>query len=341
MTLSDTALSALIASLTSAPSTPVAPAKTKRPCDDPFCRSGNTPCGWEPVEHVDQPDGGLSLIRTAPMATPAPDEPPPSTVVEMRQVLTDLDASRPRSRQATLGPSELGTPCQRQIAMKLAGIPRQLPDARPPWAPMQGTAIHGLMEETLKLHNRQLGRPRWIIEDRLTIHPGIPNVDNGIHGRGDAFDTDHGIVVDWKYVGNTALKDVKRKTVPNEQLVKPDYRIQAHLYGLGHERAGRTVRWVRLVFLARSHNYDDSAEWTERYQPEIALRAVDRYYQTQDLIKALDLANQPGLWPVVPAAPGKACNWCPFCRPGGPADGTGCPGDLQSKMDKQTAGLIA
>src|SRR5690606_10389784 len=175
------------------------------------------------------------------------DGPPPSTVAEMRDVLTSLDASRPRSRQTRLGPSELGTPCQRQLAMKLAGIPRRPADKRPPWAPMQGTAIHALMEEALRYHNARLGRQRWVIEERLQI-------DAEIAGHGDAYDTDTGTVVDWKYVGTTALRDLRRN-VPNEQLVKPDYRVQAHLYGYGHERAGRQVRWVRLVFLARSHDF--------------------------------------------------------------------------------------
>ncbi len=252
----------------------------------------------------------------------------------MRDVLADLDASRPRSMQIALGPSELGTPCQRQLGMKLGHVPRRLPDSRPSWAPMQGTAIHGLMEEALRFHNQQLGRERWIIEKRV-------HMDAEISGSGDAFDTDTGTVVDWKHVGVTALREVKRKTIPNELLVKPDYRTQAHLYGYGHERAGRTVHWVRLVFLARSHDYDDSAEWTEAYDPDIAIRALDRYYATQDLLTALNVAANPAMWAVVPAAPGKACSWCPFRRMGGPADGTGCPGDLNSKIDKQLHGLLA
>lgn len=267
-------------------------------------------------------------------ARPVPTTPPPSTVALMRDVLADLDASRPRSQQTALGPSELGTPCQRQIAYKLAGAPRQLPDKRPPWAPMQGTAVHGLMEEALRFHNKQLGYERWVIEERLYM-------DDEISGSGDAYDNDTFTVVDWKHVGSTALKDVKRKTIANELLVKPDYRVQGHIYGYGHERAGRTVHWIRLVLLARSHDYDQSAEWTERYDPEIAIKALDRYYATQDLIKALDLAANPGMWELVPATPGKACDWCPFRRMGGPADGTGCPGNTQSKIDKQFRGLLA
>lgn len=284
----------------------------------------------------------IASLRIDQPATPppAPAGPPPSTVAEMRDVLANLDGSRPRSRQTRLGPSELGTPCQRQIAMKLAGIPRQPEDKRPPWAPMQGTAMHTLMEEALRFHNAQLGRERWVVEEKLVVDPGLDDVDP-ITGHGDAFDTDHACVIDWKYTGVTTLREVKRKTVPNEQLVKPEYRVQGHLYGRGHERAGRDVRYVRLVFLARSHDYADSAEWTEEYQPEIAFWAIDRYYATIQLLIDLDLAANPGLWSVVPAAPGKACSWCPFRRVGGVADATGCPGDTETKITNQLHGLIA
>ncbi len=264
---------------------------------------------------------------------------PPSTVETMRDVLTELDASRPRSIQTTLGPSELGTTCSRQIAMKLAGLPRQLPDKRPPWAPMQGTAIHALMEEALQRHNDQLGRQRWLIEERLEI---ALDYEGGIYGHGDAYDLDHDMVVDWKYVGTTALRKAKRQSVPTAELVSTTYRTQAHLYGYGHWKAGREPKWVRLVLLARSHDYDDSVEWTEPYDKNIAVEAINRYYNILELLKALPVQDNPALWGVVPSAPSDDnCAWCPFRRIGGPADGTGCPGNTEAKIDKQVAGLIA
>ncbi|MEV4384376.1 hypothetical protein AB0J68_01405 [Micromonospora sp. NPDC049580] len=298
-------------------------------------------CGEGDAKPATTPALDGLLVTPAPQIT-VPAGPPPSTVEEMRQVLADLDGSRARSQQTRLGPSELGTPCQRQIAMKLAGVVRQPEDKRPPWAPMQGTALHALMEEALHFHNRQLGRQRWLVEETLTVDPGLPGVDP-ITGHGDAYDLDYETVVDWKYTGVTALREVKRKTIPNAELVKPDYRVQAHLYGRGHERAGRRVRFVRLVFLARSHDYSDSAEWTEEYRPDIAEWAIDRYYATHDLIGpyGLDVANNPEHWPAVPATSGKACDWCPFRRVGGPADATGCPGNTDQKIDNQLRGLIA
>lgn len=321
-----------------APATAPATVRKPHPCDDMFCAGTPATCGWTAVEHMARPTGGTSMTATVPAPT-TPTGPPPSTVELMRGVLDELDRDRPRSRQTTLGPSELGTPCQRQIAMKLAGVPRQPEDKRPPWAPMQGTAMHTLMEEALRFHNAKLGRERWLVEEQLEVDPGMDGVAP-IRGHGDAYDTDTDTVVDWKYVGVTTLRAVKRKTVPNAELVKPEYRTQGHLYGYGHARKGRPVKWVRLVFLARSHDYSESCEWTEAYDPAIAIKAIDRYYATHDLLNSLNPAANPALWAVIPAQPGKACDWCSYRRVGEPADGTGCPGNTQTKIDRQLSGLL-
>ena len=63
---------------------------------------------------------------------------PASTLADVRRLLMDYEAQTPRSMQKTLGASELGTPCDRQIALKLSGAPRN-PEDGPKWAPWQGT----------------------------------------------------------------------------------------------------------------------------------------------------------------------------------------------------------
>jgi hypothetical protein len=318
--VSQAQLDAIISRLTTpTPSTSTAP---------PRCRVAGCAEPLDPVL-VDRPDNtGLHMMCEEPD--------PPSTVKYVRDILVRYGQDQPRSRQVALGPSELGTPCQRQIAYKLAGTAKR-PITAPEWAPLQGTAMHTLMESALHWENQILGRERWIIEQRV-------HIDDEIAGNGDAFDTDHNMVVDWKYVGTTALdklRAAKRAEKPPAEQVSPEYRVQAHLYGYGHERAGRTVTFVRLVLLARSWKYDDSDEWTEPYQPDIALAAVDRYYSTKDLLAALDPTVNPLLWGAVPAAPSQdACKWCPYQRIGGPADSTGCPGVVDAKVDRFTEGLI-
>jgi hypothetical protein len=250
---------------------------------------------------------------------------PPSTLDEMRDALQRHENSRPRSVQKTLGPSELGTPCDRQVALKLAGVQRH--ERGLPWAPMCGTAVHGLMEEVLRAENERLGRERWIIEQQVQL-------DDELSGHGDAYDTDWGMVVDWKYTGTTARRKASRRTVPNHELVSPDYRIQAHLYGLGHRNAGRDVRYVRLVLLARSHDYAESVEWTEPYDERIAVDAMMRFYAIRDHVINEQMAQHPERAIAIEAAPGDACKWCPFQRvtpPGAPiVDATGCAGNTEA-----------
>jgi hypothetical protein len=263
---------------------------------------------------------------------------PPSTIAELRNILIGYEAARPRSMQRELGPSELGTPCQQQIARKLAGAPRR-PVTEPTWAPFQGTAVHASMEHVVAYWNAQLGRERWLAEDRLIVDPG-PGHYPAVEGNGDAFDTDHHMVVDWKHVGTTALKKLrtaKRMGKPPREQVSQEYRIQAHLYGLGHEAKGRRVEHVRLVLLARSWQYDDSDEWTELYNPALAQWAIQRYWAVVDQLADGGLLS-------VPAAPSNdACHWCPFKRGGQPSDEGGCAGDEAATtraLERLTDGLI-
>lgn len=277
---------------------------------------------------------------------------PPSTIAELRDVLIEFEANRPRSMQKELGPSELGTPCQQQIARKLIGAPRR-PITAPTWAPFQGTAVHASMEDVVAFWNAGLGRERWLAEDRLTIAPETPRADGAgtypeIAGNGDAFDQDHDMVVDWKHVGVTALKKLRTAKrlgkTPKEQ-VSQEYRIQGHIYGFGHALKGRPVKFVRLVLLARSHDFDDSEEWTEAYDERIALWAMHRYYDVVDQLDTVGAHTNPDAVALIPASPSNdACHWCVFKRAGQPSDFGGCAGDeaaTERRMDRFTDGLIA
>lgn len=287
-------------------------------------------------------------IITAPAPAQRPAGPPPSTVKELRGVLIDYEASRPRTMQTALGPSELGTPCQQQIARKLAGAPRR-PITEPTWAPFQGTAVHASMEDVVAFWNKQLGRERWLAEDNLTVIESAPAQGYEyptVAGHGDAFDLDHGMVVDWKYVGTTALDKLragKRLGKPTAEQVSAEYRVQAHLYGMGHANKGRNVRHVRLVLLARSWKYDDSDEWTEPYDEAIARSAIDRYWSVVDLLHDLGGTTAGDLIAAVPATPGKdVCKWCPFYAPGQATSWGSCAGDRPpaAHVERATSGLI-
>lgn len=289
---------------------PVDTAVDSAPVAVPFRTTA--PAAYETVQ-LPEPAEPLSLaaVLAEPVAVPDGTEPLPTLNV-LRAILAENEANSARSRQKKIGPSEIGVACQRALAYKLAGT-EERPDNRLPWAPIQGTAVHAYIAEALEKHNAQIGRERWIVEQR--VWP-----DDEISGSGDAFDCDTGTVIDWKLVGDSSIYKYRKQ-------MRPEYRIQAHLYGLGHERAGRDVKWVRIVCLSRGWDYGKSWEWTEPYDPEIAINALARMYGTEDLLRSLNVVDNPHLWGVVPATFGPDCRYCRFFRPNTPADASGCPGD--------------
>lgn len=237
---------------------------------------------------------------------------PPPTVVELEGILARFEADKPRSRQTALGPSEVGVECQRALAYRLLNTPTK-PDPRLPWAPMIGTAVHATIAEALEADNARLGRQRWIVEQR--VHPA-----EDLAGSCDAYDTDHALVCDWKLLGD---KNLARLPVD----MSPEYEVQAHIYGLGYENAGREVKWVRICLLTRaSHDFRQSREWTRPYDRGLAERALQRVADTRKLITGLRLAQGDAGWSQVPAQSSKPCAWCKYHLPGPAPTAAGCPG---------------
>jgi hypothetical protein len=271
-------------------------------------------------------------LGTHPSCDPQPLalEKPASTIAELRNILVDFDANSARSRQTEIGPSEIAVPCDRRLGYRIHGTPAKR-DGRVPWAPMIGTAVHALIADALAVENVRLERERWLIEQR--VHP-----DPSISGSCDAYDTDQETVVDWKVVGPTRLEHYRRKG-PGAQ-----YEGQIQIYGRGWQRAGRSPRWVRIVFLPRSTDFDEAYEWTAPYSRELADGALDRLFRTMVLLKDLGVEGNPAMWGAVPAMPDRYCVWCPYFRRGAAADASGCPGDVAAdarRTEKFTEGLIA
>lgn len=237
---------------------------------------------------------------------------PPPTVVELEQILLRYEADQPRTRQTALGPSEVGVECQRALAYRLLNTPTR-PDPRLPWAPLIGTAVHATIAEALEADNKRLGRQRWLVENR--VHPA-----DDLSGSCDAYDSDHALVCDWKLLGDKSLA-----RLPGNMSL--EYEVQAHLYGLGYERAGHEVKWVRICLLTRaSHDFRQSREWTRPYDRGLAERALARVAETRRLITSLSLAEGEAGWAEVPAAASKPCQWCRYFREGSAPTRAGCNG---------------
>lgn len=262
---------------------------------------------------------------------PEPGPEPDSTLAELRDALVEYERASPRTVQVQIGPSEICVPCDRRLGFRLRGAPEQ-PDGRVKWAPMQGTAVHALVADVMTAANARLGRERWLVERKVWPDPGV-------YGHCDVYDVDTECVIDWKLVGKTTLAKARGRHGPS-----PQYRGQGHLYARGWQRAGYTPQWVRIVFLARSHDIGESVEWTEPYSRRQADAAMDRMYRVLALTGALGVDGDPSMWGAVPALPSADCRLCPYYRRGRPADDTGCPGDEaadQRAVERFTDGLIA
>ena len=231
-------------------------------------------------------------------------------------------AHAPRSLQAAVGPSELGTPCLRRLGYKAIDHDPKPNADTDPWASVIGTATHAWMADTYRAENAKLdplAPLRYLIEHRVHL-PG------GISGSCDLFDRDTGDVIDWKITGLPRLKEY-RKNGPGQQ-----YRAQAHLYGLGMQLAGERVERVADVFLPRGGRIDQLHVWSEPYNPQIAIDALKRYEEIRAFHITLDPQNNPENWALLPTADAY-CAYCPFFLPGSADLGKGCPGHTPPKED--------
>lgn len=208
---------------------------------------------------------------------------------DLLDVIEHAITHSPRSLQTKIGPSEIGTPCDRCLGHKLAGT-AQLPGPVP-WLAAIGTAVHAWLDSVFiddALAKSARGEePRWISEARVNVGEidGEP-----IEGTCDLFDVETETTVDWKIVGATTLKSA-RSIGPS-----PVYRVQAHLYGRGWTRArGRAVRHVAICYLPRNAaTLDHGHWWTEPYDEQIALDALAR---ADALAKAIRISGPDRVLP--------------------------------------------
>lgn len=215
----------------------------------------------------------------------------------MHPVNNDIDAlvadalnNQPRSQQKLIGPSEIGTPCVRCLARKLAGVEKFPPQgiADVAWLPAIGTAVHAMLEEFFAADNEsRLSKgedARWLIEEKLVIG----NIGkHEIAGSCDLYDIETNTVIDHKVVGATKLTAIPKKG-PGDQ-----YRIQAHLYGLGWALRGYEVNEVAVKFYPRNNpSLLAGYFWSEKYDENIALGALQRANEIYDSVETSTDLNE-------------------------------------------------
>lgn len=229
---------------------------------------------------------------------------------ELTQIIKWADATSPRSQQTALGPSEIGTPCDRRLAYRLAGVPT-VNHNRDPWPAIVGTAIHGWLETAVNRY----GDPRLTTEMELAI-------DEALVGHSDLLRET--TVVDYKTAGTDVMREV-RKMGPSRS-----YKVQINLYGYGQEKRGQKVEHVALVFLPRAGWLSGMHVWVDKYRPDVAKKAIARMYQVARRLINVDIENHPELFEQFNAV-SDHCGYCPWYRKEGVmelggASERGCPG---------------
>ncbi|QXT62737.1 hypothetical protein [Tessaracoccus palaemonis] len=255
---------------------------------------------------------------------------------EIMNKINGAISNHPRSLQKRIGPSEIGHPCARKLAYKLLGQPERT-DLPPNWKATVGTAVHGWMEDVFDADNLATahlldGQERWYIESRVSVGE-VGGVE--ITGSSDLFDRVTLSNWDWKVVGPYQLDKYKRQG-PSEV-----YRAQAHLYGRGWWRAGIGCASVNIVFLARNGDLSDTYHWSEPYNEQVALDALQRLEGINSAVTAFG----PTALDVLPTAD-SYCTNCEFYKFHSTNLAEGCPGDPKAaarqdaSRTNQLGGLI-
>jgi hypothetical protein len=51
------------------------------------------------------------------------------------------------------------------------------------------------------------------------------------------------------------------------------------------------------------------------YQEEVALQALERMDNLHALLAQMDVEGNPAMWELIPSAPNRLCNYCPYFLP--------------------------
>lgn len=236
---------------------------------------------------------------------------------ELRQIVIDRANNSPRNLQRHLGPSEIGVPCDRQVVGKLVGF-EKTNHVTDPWPSIMGTAGHAWMEETFRTHNDALGWQRWLVEQRVIPHP-----DHA--GTSDLYDAATFSVVDWKFLGETSMAQLRSADGPG-----PQYFFQLLTYRRGYQLMGYRVDRIVIVGWPRTGSSADGMyAWEHVCTPEDDQK-LDNLFARMEWRKQWAAAITAGNARLsdVPAVPNDHdCYLCPFYRPQSARDGgPGCPG---------------
>jgi CRISPR/Cas system-associated exonuclease Cas4 (RecB family) len=167
-------------------------------------------------------------------------------------VLHAKDASRDRSLQTEVGPSEIGG-CKRKVWYRLNAQPHTN-ENQSKLAAIMGTAIHAAIEEAIGALDPE-GK-EYLVETEVAFGDMKAHVD--------LFVPSTGAVIDWK---TSKIKNLSY--FPSNQ-----QRWQVQVYGYLLTKNGYQVNTVNLVAIARDGAEKDIKVHTEPYDETMALAAL-------------------------------------------------------------------
>jgi hypothetical protein len=241
---------------------------------------------------------------------------------ELRRVYHVHASQAPRTLQRTLGPSELGVRCDRQVVHKMLNM-APTNHVADPWPSIRGTALHAWAQLAFDAENERLGAKRWLTERKVTPF----NLNGDGPGTADLYDCWQFALLDWKFLGPTSMAKIRSPHGPPIH-----YQIQMILYAQGYRNLGyRVDRVVLAAMPAAASSLDGMYLWDHPYSvadDELIEQVIDRTRYRRSWAEAImngrtEIMN-------VPATPeDEVCIWCPMYRPQAARDGgSGCPGTI-------------
>ena len=238
----------------------------------------------------------------------SPNKPSKQMAFDIAKIITDAGTWTPRSKQVSIGPSEIGHECLRRLAYKLIDIEKVNEGSNGNWSAQVGTAIHAHLADIFaKIEGFQ-------VEQKVQIR-------SGLSGTVDLYDEVRGIVMDWKTTGASGLKERRSSGATDQQI------IQVQLYGYGLAQQGAVVNQVALIYLPTSGSIDDMHIELYDYNEQMALAALERLDNLYALLTSIDVEQFPSMWAVVPKVSSRLCNYCPYFQPFSKDESIACAGD--------------
>lgn len=238
----------------------------------------------------------------------APDQPQPKPLDPeayglecVLKSLIQLGASlSPRALSGTIGISDAGKPCDRQLAYKHNRTqPSNLPD---PLASLVGIGFHLAMAQLFT--RLDAGTGRFLIEQSVSCR--------GIPGTFDLYDRAQRTLFDWKTTTLARLKRIRSEGPPTAHVV------QTQLYGQALLEAGEEVKQLALVYIPIDSTLQDIHVW--RTIPNTALvdKATERVF-------GILFANPVDATPN----PSPLCGWCAYHNPHEADSNLSCKGQTK------------